>query len=121
MTNAELTSLTQQLITQMASDHAWFSSITDDMNDHAARLDRLTLVTTTNTVDIQTTQVESRRLFQLVDRNDTTVKSVVGGHDVLLKQVDSALRTQVQAEVSRLDALLAELQASTSESGHAQA
>ena len=104
MTNAELTSVTQQLITQMASDHAWFSSITDDMNDHAARLDRLTLVTTTNTVDIQATHVESQSLFQLVDLNDTTVKNVISCHDGLLKQVDSALRTQVQAEVSRVDA-----------------
>ena len=106
---------------QMASDHAWFSAIADDMNDHAARLDRLTLVTTTNTVDAKATQVESQRLFQLVDLNDTTVKGVISSHDDLLKQVDTALRTQVQAEVSRLDALLAELQASTSESGHAQA
>jgi hypothetical protein len=76
---------------------------------------------TTNTVDIQATQVESQRLFQLVDLNDTTIRTVVSGHDDLLKQVDLALRTQEQAEVSRLDALLAELQASTSESGHAQA
>ncbi len=121
MSAAELTTLTQQLIAQVASDHAWFGSITDDMNDHAVRLDKLTMVTTTNQVEVKATQMESQRLFQLVDRNDTTVKSVVGGHDVLLKQVDSALRTQVQAEVSRLDALLAELQASTSESGHAQA
>ena len=62
MTNAELTTITQQLITQMASDHACFSSITDDMNDHAARLDRLTLVTTTNTVEIQASKVESERV-----------------------------------------------------------
>ena len=82
MSTAELTSVFQQVTTQMASDHAWFSTITDDMNDHAARLDRLTtLVTTTNTVDIQATQVESQRLFQLVDLNDTTVKGVISTHD----------------------------------------
>ena len=43
MTTAELTTITQQLIAQVASDHAWFSAITDDMNDHAVRLDKLTI------------------------------------------------------------------------------
>ncbi len=121
MTAAELTTITQQLIAQVASDHAWFGSITDDMNDHAVRLDKLTMVTTTNQVEVKATQVESQRLFQIVDLNDTTIKGVVSTHDDLLKQVDTALRAQVQTEVSRLDALLAELKTSTSESGHAQA
>ena len=121
MSAAELTTLTQQLIAQVASDHAWFSSITDDMNDHAVRLDRLTMVTTTNQVEVKATQMESQRLFQMVDLNDTTIKGVLSKHDDLLKQVDTALRAQVVAEVSRLDALLAELKASTSESGHAAA
>jgi hypothetical protein len=110
-TAAELTVITQQLIAQVASDHAWFSSITDDMNDHAARLDRLTMVSTTNQVEVKATQLESQRLFQMVELNDTTVKGVINTHDDLLKQVDSNLRAQVQSEVSRLDALIAELQA----------
>ena len=57
----------------------------------------------------------------MVDLNDTTVKGVVSTYDDLLKQVGTALRAQVQTEVSRLDALIADLQASTSESGRAQA
>ena len=76
MTAAELTTLTQQLIAQVASDHAWFGSITDDMNDHAVRLDKLTMVTTTNQVEVKATQMESQRLFQMVDLNDTTIKGV---------------------------------------------
>jgi len=121
MTVAELTTITQQLIAQVASDHAWFGSITDDMNDHAVRLDKLTMVTTTSQVEVKATQMESQRLFQMIDLNDTTIKGVLNKHDDLLKQVDTALRAQVVAEVSRLDALLAELKTSTSESGHAAA
>ena len=87
----------------MGSDHAWFSSLVEDMNDHADRLTNLTLVTTTNQIEVKATQVESQRLFTLVDLNDTTVKSVLNSHDDLLQKVDTALRAQVQAEVSRLD------------------
>ena len=83
MTAAELTVITQQLIAQVASDHAWFSSITDDMNDHAVCLDRLTMETTTNQVEVKATQVESQRLFQMVDLNDTTIKGVLSKHDDL--------------------------------------
>ena len=72
MTAAELTTITQQLIAQVASDHAWFGSITEDMNDHAARLDKLTMVSTTNQVEVKATQLESQRLFQMVELNDTT-------------------------------------------------
>ena len=107
MTAAELTAVLQQVTTQMASDHAWFNTMTEDMNDHAARMDRLTLVTTTNTVEIQASKVESERAFKLIDSNDGTVKNVTSNHDTLLQQVDTALGTQVQAEVSRLEALLA--------------
>ena len=71
---------------------------------------------------------ESKKAFALIDVNDGAIKSVVtqvtdktSEHDRLLQQVDTALRAQVQAEVSRLDALVAELQANTAEGGHAQA
>ena len=70
MSNAELTTLTQQLIAQVASDHAWFSSITDDMNDHADRLNRHAMVSATNQVEVKATQVESQRLFGMIDLKD---------------------------------------------------
>ena len=51
----------------------------------------------------------------------TQVTDKTTEHSALLQQVDTAPRAQVQAEVSRLDALVAELQANTAEGGHAQA
>jgi hypothetical protein len=40
MGNDQLTTVVQQLIAQVASDHAWFGSVVDDMNDHADRLEK---------------------------------------------------------------------------------
>jgi len=128
MSNAELTTVLQQVTAQMAADHVWFGGVHEDITDHATRLDKLTLVTTTNQVELQISTAESKKAFALIDVNDGAIKSVVQQvtdktteHDRLLQQVDTALRAQVQAEVSRLDALVAELQANTAEGGHAQA
>ena len=41
MTNAELTTVIQQVTAQMVSDHVWFGNVHEDITDHAERLDRL--------------------------------------------------------------------------------
>ena len=51
LTNAELTTILQQVTAQMASDHTWFGQVTDDLNDNAGRLDKLGLICLTNKVD----------------------------------------------------------------------
>jgi hypothetical protein len=55
MSNAELTTVIQQVTAQMAADHVWFGGVHEDIADHATRLDRLTLVTTTSQVELQST------------------------------------------------------------------
>ena len=51
----------------------------------------------------------------------TQVTSKTTEHDFLLQRVDTALRAPEQIEVSRLDALVAELARNTAEGGHSQA
>ncbi len=112
----------------MAADHLWFGTLSEDITDHAQRLDKLTLVSTTNQVELQSTKAEAAKAFKLIDFNDDAIKRVMtlhgdkaAEHAGLLQQVDTALRAQVQAEVSRLDALVAELQANAAGGGTAQA
>ena len=71
---------------------------------------------------------ESRKVVAIIDVNDGAIKNIVTQatsktteQDLLLQKVDTALRAQEQAEVSRLDALVAELARNTTEGGHAQA
>jgi hypothetical protein len=135
MSNAELTTIIQQVTAQMARDHVWFGSVHEDITDHAPRLDKLTLVTTTNQAELQISTAECKKAFTLIDFNDDASKRVrtaqnektteharvPAEHAGLLQQVDTALRAQVQTEVSRLDAMVAKLQANAAEGGHAQA
>ena len=51
----------------------------------------------------------------------TQVTTKAGEHAELLKKVDTALRAQVQSEVSRLNALIAELAVNAQEGSHTQA
>ena len=39
MSNAELTTIIQQVTVPIASDHAWFGIVHEDITDHASRLD----------------------------------------------------------------------------------
>ena len=128
MSNAELTTVLQQVTAQMAADHLWFGTLSEDITDHAQRLDKLTMVSTTNQVELQSTKAEAVKAFTLIDFNDDALKRVMTAHNDktsehagLLQQVDTALRAQVQAEVSRLDVLVAELQANAAGGGMAQA
>ena len=128
MTNDQLTAVLQQVTTQSARDHQWFATVVVDLNDHASRLDKLGLVTVTNKANQEASATENLRAFKLIEASDLTVKNVVsqvttktGEHAELLKKVDTALRAQVQTEVSRLDALFAELAANAQEGANAQA
>ena len=52
MSNAELTTVIQQVTAHMASDHMWIGNVHEDITDHAERLDRLTLASVTNKVEL---------------------------------------------------------------------
>ena len=115
MTNDQLTAVLQQVTTQMASDHQWFATIGLGLNDHAMRLDKLGFATLANKANQEASTTENVRAFKLIEASDLTVKDAVsqataktGKHAYLLKKVDTALRAQVQTEVSRLDAMIAE-------------
>ena len=116
MTNDQLTAVLQQVTTQMASDHQWFATIGHDLNDHATRLDKLGLATVTDRANQEASATEKLRAFKLIEASDLTVKDVVSQATTkrrelaeLLQKVDTALRAQVQTEVSRLDSLIAQL------------
>ena len=76
MSNAELTTVLQQVTAQMAADHLWFGTLSEDITDHAQRLDKLTMVSTTNQVELQSTKAEAVKAFQLIDFNDDALKRV---------------------------------------------
>ena len=63
LSNAELTTILQQVTAQMASDHTWFGQVTDDLNDHAGRLDKLGLICLTNRVDLERMTEEGKKGF----------------------------------------------------------
>ena len=73
LTNAELTTMIQQVTAQMASDHTWFPTVTEDIIDHAVRLNTLTLVTTTNQVELQVSTEECKKALTLIDFNDDAI------------------------------------------------
>ena len=70
LSKAELTTILQQVTAQMASDHTWFVQVTDDLTDHAGRLDKLGLNFLTNKTDQERMTEESKKAFALIETND---------------------------------------------------
>ena len=77
MSNAELTTIIQQVTVQIASDHAWFGIVHEVIIDHASRLDKLSLISLANKVELEAATQTSKKAFALIDVNDGAIKSVV--------------------------------------------
>ena len=110
MTATELTHAVQHMISQAALDTEWFAKITNDIDEHATIINTTSMTLRTVHKDLGLVRDDARRAFDVIEKNDLSIKEIVDKHVATLKQsvdskaaTDPTLRADVQGEINRLN------------------
>ena len=97
------------MISQAALDNEWFARITHDIDEHATIINTTSMTLRTVHKDLGLEREDARRAFDVIEKNDLSIKDIVNKHvETLIASVanassDQTLRNDVQAEINRLN------------------